>query len=49
MNTLGVTSAPDLLSDVARGEREECRPGENTGANNAEGIGTSVRGYNNTY
>ena len=28
------------------GEREECRPGANSRAYNAEGIGTSVRGYN---
>ena len=37
-------SLPELLSNRARGKREKCRPGANTGAYNAEGIGTSVRG-----
>ena len=44
-----VTSAPELLSAVAWGEREECRPGAVSWAYNAEGIGTFVRGYNNAF
>ena len=49
-----VTSSPELLSSVARGERrcgakgKSVAPAQMGGAYNAEGIGTSERGYNNT-